>query len=140
MNEWIQTRIEGYEVFGTVEHVGWWSLTIIRGDDREVVHIPKHKFTVNVVRNLSQKTHWHIKTHFAIGHLDVNKIDNIIVDMHKVLAKNPQVEQQGLHGRVFLDYIDPENHTLLILVLCFVKTPRFEEYLCVKKSNALGSS
>ena len=140
VNEWIQTRIEGYEVFGTVEHVGWWSSTIIRGDDREVVHIPKHKFTVNVVRNLSQKTHWHIKTHFAIGHLDVNKINNIIADMHKVLAKNPQVEQQGLHGRVFLDYIDPENHTLLILVLCFVNTPRFEEYLCVKESNTLGSS
>ncbi|KAL6330677.1 hypothetical protein AAG906_003288 [Vitis piasezkii] len=64
-------------------HVGWWSSTIIRGDDWEVVHIPKHKFTVNVVRNLSQKTHWHIKTHFAIGHLDVNKINNIIADMHK---------------------------------------------------------
>ncbi|WJZ98491.1 hypothetical protein VitviT2T_017007 [Vitis vinifera] len=106
VNEWIQTRIEGYEVFGTVEHVGWWSSTIIRGDDREVVHIPKHKFTVNVVRNLSQKTHWHIKTHFAIGHLDVNKIDNIIVDMHKVLAKNPQVEQQAM----LLDLLRVVNH------------------------------
>lgn len=57
------------------QHVGWWSPTIIRGDDREAVHIPNHKFTVNVVRNLSQKTHWRIKTHLAISHLDVIKIN-----------------------------------------------------------------
>jgi hypothetical protein len=57
------------------QHVGWWSPTIIRGDDREAVHIPNHKFNVSVVRNLSQKTHWRIKTHFAISHLDVIKIN-----------------------------------------------------------------
>lgn len=57
-----------------VQHVGWWSPTVIRGDDREAVHIPNHKFTVSVVRNLSQKTHWRIKTHFGISHLDVGKV------------------------------------------------------------------
>ncbi|KAK9271097.1 hypothetical protein L1049_026686 [Liquidambar formosana] len=134
VNEWIQTKIEGYEVSGTVEHVGWWSPTIVRGDDREAVHIPNHKFTVNVVRNLSQKTHWRIKTHLAISHLDVNKINNIVADMRKVLAKNPQVEQQRLHRRVFLEDINPENQALLILVSCFVKTSHFEEYLCVKEA------
>jgi len=62
-------------VFPAMQHVGWWSPTIIRGEDREAVHIPNHKFTVNVVRNLTQKTHWRIKTHLAISHLDVNKIN-----------------------------------------------------------------
>ncbi|KAK4430518.1 Mechanosensitive ion channel protein 2, chloroplastic [Sesamum alatum] len=137
LNEWIQTKIQGYEVSGTVEHVGWWSPTIVRGDDREAVHIPNHKFTVNVVRNLSQKTHWRIKTHLAISHLDVGKVNNIVADMRKVLAKNPQVEQQKLHRRVFLDNINPENQALLILVSCFVKTSRFEEYLCVKEAILL---
>ncbi|KAE8684205.1 hypothetical protein F3Y22_tig00111151pilonHSYRG00274 [Hibiscus syriacus] len=84
LNEWIQTKIEGYEV----PHVGWWSPTIIRGEDREAVHIPNHKFTVNV---------------------------NIVADMRKVLAKNPQVEQQRLHRRVFLENINSENQALLIL-------------------------
>ncbi|KHF99185.1 Mechanosensitive ion channel 3, chloroplastic -like protein [Gossypium arboreum] len=133
VNEWIQTKIDGYEVSGTVEHVGWWSPTIIRGDDREAVHIPNHKFTVNVVRNISQKTHWRIKNYFAISHLDVNKINNVVADMRKVLAKNPQVEQQRLHRRVFLESIDPQNQALLILVSCFVKTSHIEEYLCVKE-------
>ncbi|XP_068656157.1 mechanosensitive ion channel protein 2, chloroplastic-like [Aristolochia californica] len=137
VNEWIQTKIEGYEVSGTVEHVGWWSPTIVRGDDREAVHIPNHKFTVNVVRNLSQKTHWRIKTHLAISHLDVNKINNIVADMRKVLAKNHQVEQQRLHRRVFLENINPDNQALLILVSCFVKTSHFEEYLCVKEAILL---
>ncbi|XP_024170106.1 mechanosensitive ion channel protein 2, chloroplastic isoform X2 [Rosa chinensis] len=137
VNEWIQTKIEGYEVSGTVEHVGWWSPTIIRGDDREAVHIPNHKFTVNVVRNLSQKTHWRIKNHIAISHLDVNKINIIVADMRKVLAKNPQVEQQRLHRRVFLDNINPENQALMILVSCFVKTSHIEEYLCVKEAILL---
>ncbi|XP_031108783.1 mechanosensitive ion channel protein 2, chloroplastic isoform X1 [Ipomoea triloba] len=137
LNEWIQTRIEGYEVSGTVEHVGWWSPTIIRGEDREAVHIPNHKFTVNVVRNLTQKTHWRIKTHLAISHLDVSKINNIVADMRKVLAKNPQVEQKKLHKRVFLENINPENQALLILISCFVKTSHFEEYLCVKEAILL---
>ncbi|GAB4844183.1 Mechanosensitive ion channel protein 2, chloroplastic [Ancistrocladus abbreviatus] len=134
VNEWIQTKIEGYEVSGTVEHVGWWSPTIIRGDNREAIHIPNHKFTVNIVRNLSQKTHWRIKTHLAISHLDANKISNIVADMRKVLAKNPQVEQQRQHRRVFLDNINPENQALLIMVSCFVKTSHVEEYLCVKEA------
>ncbi|XP_051117730.1 mechanosensitive ion channel protein 2, chloroplastic-like [Andrographis paniculata] len=137
LNEWIQTKIEGYEVSGTVEHVGWWSPTIIRGDDREAVHIPNHKFTVNIVRNLSQKTHWRIKTHLAISHLDVGKVNNIVADMRKVLAKNPQVEQQKLHRRVFFEDINPENQALLILISCFVKTSHFEEYLCVKEAILL---
>ncbi|KAF5942694.1 hypothetical protein HYC85_020336 [Camellia sinensis] len=79
-NERIQTKIEGYEVSGSVEfqHVGWWSPTIVRGDDREAIHIPNHQFTINVVRNLSHKTHWRIKMYLAISHLDVNKI-NILV-------------------------------------------------------------
>ena len=38
--------------------------------------------------------------------------------MRKVLAKNPQVEQQRLHRRVFLDYIDPENQALLVRPSC----------------------
>ncbi|KAF8024751.1 hypothetical protein BT93_F1811 [Corymbia citriodora subsp. variegata] len=137
VNEWIQTKIEGYEVSGTVEHVGWWSPTIIRGDDREAVHIPNHKFTVSVVRNLTQKTHWRIKTHLAVSHLDVHKINNIVADMRKVLAKNPQVEQQKLHRRVFLENINPENQALMILISCFVKTSHFEEYLCVKEAILL---
>ncbi|TKY74443.1 Mechanosensitive ion channel protein 2 [Spatholobus suberectus] len=137
VNEWIQTKIEGYEVSGTVEHVGWWSPTIVRGDDREAVHIPNHKFTVNVVRNLSQKSHWRIKSYIAISHLDVNKINNIVADMRKVLSKNPQVEQQKLHRRVFLENINPENQALMILISCFVKTSHFEEYLCVKEAILL---
>jgi hypothetical protein len=36
-----------------MQHVGWWSPTIIRGEDREAVHIPNHKFTVNVGQNLA---------------------------------------------------------------------------------------
>ncbi|KAF6160605.1 hypothetical protein GIB67_019545 [Kingdonia uniflora] len=137
LNEWIQTKIQGYEVSGTVEHVGWWSPTVIRGDDREAVHIPNHKFTVNVVRNLSQKTHWRIKTHLAISHLDVKKINNIVADMRKVLSKNSQIEQQRLHRRVFLDNIDPQSQAHLILVSCFVKTSHIEEYLCVKEAVLL---
>ncbi|XP_013635588.1 PREDICTED: mechanosensitive ion channel protein 3, chloroplastic-like isoform X1 [Brassica oleracea var. oleracea] len=137
LNEWIQTKIGGYEVSGTVEHVGWWSPTIIRGDDREAVHIPNHQFSVNIVRNLTQKTHWRIKTHLAISHLDVSKINNIVADMRKVLSKNPQIEQQKIHRRVFLEEIDPENQALRILISCFVKTSRFEEYLCVKEAVIL---
>lgn len=38
----------------------------------------------------------------------------IVADMRKVLAKNPQVEQQRLHRRVFLDNINPENQALMV--------------------------
>ncbi|KAK7410462.1 hypothetical protein VNO78_01261 [Psophocarpus tetragonolobus] len=137
VNERIQTKIKGYEVTGKVEHVGWWSPTIVRGSDCEAVHIPNHNLSVNVVRNLSKKSHWRIKTHLAISHLDVNKINSIIADLRKILAKNPQVEQRKLHRRVFLENIDPENQALMILVSCFVKTSHSEEYLRVKEAILL---
>ncbi|XP_058222484.1 mechanosensitive ion channel protein 2, chloroplastic-like isoform X3 [Rhododendron vialii] len=138
--DWIRTTIQGYEVSGTVENVGWWTPTIIRGDDREAIHIPNKQFTTNVVRNLSQRTHWRIKTYLPISHLDVHKIHNIVADMRKVLAKNPQVEhqnQQKYPRRVFMDTVNPENPALMILVSCFVKTSHFEEYLCVQEAILL---
>ncbi|RZC15834.1 Mechanosensitive ion channel protein 3, chloroplastic, partial [Glycine soja] len=125
VNERIQTKIKGYEVTGKVEHVSWWSPTIVRVSDCEAVHIPNHNLSVNVVRNLSKKSHWGIKTHLAISHLDVNKINSIIAYMRKVLAKNPQVEQKKLHIRVFLENIDPENQALMAFLRftlrCFLK-------------------
>jgi len=42
VNEWINAKIDGVEISGIVEHVGWWSPTIIRGDDREAIYIPNH--------------------------------------------------------------------------------------------------
>lgn len=39
--------------------------------------------------------------------------------MRKVLSKNPQVEQQRLHRRVFLDNVTPENQALLVSVKQF---------------------
>lgn len=137
VNERIKTKIKGYEVSGKVEHVGWWSPTVVRGADCEAVHIPNHNLSVNVVRNLSKKSHWRIKTHLAISHFDANKINSIVADMRKVLAKNPLVEQRKLHRRVFLEDINPENQALMILVSCFVKTSHSEEYLRVKEAILL---
>ncbi|KAK7282890.1 hypothetical protein RIF29_11995 [Crotalaria pallida] len=136
-NERIQTNIKGYEVSGKVEHVGWWSPTRVRGADCEAVHIPNHRLSVTVVRNLSKKSHWRIKTRLAISYLDVDKINSIIADMRKILAKNPQVEQKKLHRRVFLEDINPENQALMIMISCFVKTSHSEEYLRVKEAILL---
>ena len=46
-------------------------------------------------------------------------VQNIVADMRKVLSKNPQVEQQRLHRRVFLDNVTPENQALLVSVNFF---------------------
>ena len=42
---------------------------------------------------------------------------NIVADMRKVLAKNPHIEQQRLHRRVFLENINPENQALQVNIL-----------------------
>lgn len=36
--------------------------------------------------------------------------------MRKVLSKNPQVEQQRLHRRIFLDNVNPENQALMVRI------------------------
>ncbi|XP_066377801.1 mechanosensitive ion channel protein 2, chloroplastic-like isoform X2 [Miscanthus floridulus] len=113
VNEWIDAKIDGVDVSGIVEHVGLWSPTIIRGVDREAIYIPNHKFTVSILRNNTQRTHWRIKTYLAISHMDAGKIGTIVADMRKVLAKNPHIEQQKLHRRVFFEKIDPKNQALM---------------------------
>ncbi|CAD6204167.1 unnamed protein product [Miscanthus lutarioriparius] len=137
VNEWIDAKIDGVDVSGIVEHVGLWSPTIIRGVDREAIYIPNHKFTVSILRNNTQRTHWRIKTYLAISHMDAGKIGTIVADMRKVLAKNLHIEQQKLHRRVFFEKIDPKNQALMILVSCFVKTSHFEEYLNVQEAVML---
>jgi hypothetical protein len=40
---------------------------------------------------------------------------SIVADMRKVLAKNPHIEQQKLHRRVFFEKIDPKNQALMVI-------------------------
>ena len=40
----------------------------------------------------------------------------IVADMRKVLAKNPHIEQQKLHRRVFFEKIDPKNQALMVII------------------------
>uniref|UniRef100_A0A453JHG8 MscS family inner membrane protein ynaI n=1 Tax=Aegilops tauschii subsp. strangulata TaxID=200361 RepID=A0A453JHG8_AEGTS len=140
VSEWINAKIDGVEVSGIVEHVGLWSPTIIRGDDREAIYIPNHKFTMSILRNNTRRNHWRIKTYLAISHMDAGKIGIIVADMRKVLAKNHHIEQQKLHRRVFFEKIDPKTQALMIYISCFVKTSHFEEYLNVQGSCYVGSS
>lgn len=55
-------------------------------------------------------------------------LQNIVADMRKVLAKNPQVEQQRLHRRVFLDNINPENQALMVCM-------KWLDYYCILQIN-----
>ncbi|KMZ76326.1 Mechanosensitive ion channel protein 2, chloroplastic [Zostera marina] len=137
LDEWIQTNIDGSDIVGSVERIGLWSPTIIRGENLEAIHVPNQKFNVNVVRNHSQKTHYRMKTHLAISQFDAGKISSIVGDMRKVLANYSQVEKQKLHRRVFFEYIDTETQAFMIQVSCFVKTSHYEEFLGVKESILL---
>ncbi|CAM0955131.1 unnamed protein product [Alopecurus aequalis] len=137
VNEWINAKIDGVEVSGNVEHVGLWSPTIIRGEDREAIYIPNHKFTMSILRNSTRRTHRRIKTYLAISHMDAGKIGIIVADMRKVLAKNHHIEQQKLHRRVFFEKIDPKTQALMIYISCFVKTSHYEEFLNVQESVML---
>uniref|UniRef100_M8C673 MscS family inner membrane protein ynaI n=1 Tax=Aegilops tauschii TaxID=37682 RepID=M8C673_AEGTA len=110
VNEWITANIDGVEITGVVERVGMWSPTVLRGDDKEAIYIPNHKFTVSII---------------------------IVADMRKVLAKNQNIEQQRLHRRVFFEKIDETTQALMIYVSCFVKTSHLEEYLNVQEEVLL---
>jgi len=48
--------------------------------------------------------------------MDAGKIGVIVADMRKVLAKNPHIEQQKLHRRVFFEKIDPKNQALMVII------------------------
>ncbi|XP_048542200.1 mechanosensitive ion channel protein 2, chloroplastic-like isoform X2 [Triticum urartu] len=137
VNEWITANIDGVEIAGVVERVGMWSPTVLRGDDKEAIYIPNHKFTVSIVRNNSRRSHWRIKSYLAISHMDAGKISIIVADMRKVLAKNQNIEQQRLHRRVFFEKIDETTQALMIYVSCFVKTSHLEEYLNVQEEVLL---
>ncbi|XP_044424499.1 mechanosensitive ion channel protein 2, chloroplastic isoform X4 [Triticum aestivum] len=137
VNEWITANIDGVEITGVVERVGMWSPTVLRGDDKEAIYIPNHKFTVSIVRNNSRRSHWRIKSYLAISHMDAGKISIIVADMRKVLAKNQNIEQQRLHRRVFFEKIDETTQALMIYVSCFVKTSHLEEYLNVQEEVLL---
>lgn len=49
--------------------------------------------------------------------------------MRKVLAKNPQVEQQKLHRRVFLENVNPENQALMVKAY-YIYSYSYRIYFC----------
>ncbi|KAE9450047.1 hypothetical protein C3L33_18050, partial [Rhododendron williamsianum] len=73
-----------------------------------------------------------IEGYYVSGH-----VENIVADMRKLLAKNPNLEHKKLHRRVFLVEINPKNPGLVILVSCFVKTSHVEEYKNVREAILL---
>ncbi|KAF7110877.1 hypothetical protein CFC21_110944 [Triticum aestivum] len=85
VNEWITANIDGVEITGVVERVGMWSPTVLRGDDKEAIYIPNHKFTVSIVRNNSRRSHWRIKSYLAISHMDAGKISVTALNQSRTL-------------------------------------------------------
>lgn len=63
-------------------------------------------------------------------------MQNIVADMRKVLSKNPQVEQQKLHRRVFLETVNPENQALMVstfsinLFMFYIYSKGFQLLVC----------
>ncbi|AES73064.1 hypothetical protein MTR_3g099260 [Medicago truncatula] len=86
--------------------------------DGEIVMIPTHNFTTNIVRNHTHDGYLNI--YIPVERLNITKLKIILTKMCDVLSKSSYVEQEKFHRRVYFDDV-PGKGTVRILIDCYLK-------------------
>lgn len=116
VGEWI--RSPDREIEGTVEHIGW-RLTRIRTFDKRPLFVPNGIFSMISVQNPSRMTNRRIKTTIGIRYDDATKADQILLDVEKMLAEHPEIDQNLV---TYVKLIEFGPSSLNFQVYTFTKT------------------
>lgn len=120
----------GKLVEGIVVDIGWYHTTI-RSFEREMYAIPNSVFSKEVVLNITRKgKEWRYLMSIPIRVRDVNKVENIVADIRRILRQDERVLQR-LYRRVFLGDISEEHVTIYIAF--YMEMPNRDAYLAARQ-------
>jgi len=101
VGDWINSPDR--EIEGTVEHIGL-RLTRIRTFDKRPLYLPNSTFSSIAVVNPSRMTNRRIKTSIGVRYCDAAKLEQILIDIRKMIDEHPDIDQRTWKMVHFLDF------------------------------------
>lgn len=120
--DWINSSNKGFE--GTVEEIGWYR-TRIRTFERRPLYIPNSIMTEAIIENPGRMYNRRIKTIVALRHCDSDKVEQIVLQITKMLKNHPSIDQ---NQTLMVHFLEFGPYSLNIEIYCFTKTTDWHKY------------
>lgn len=131
VGDWIRSPDRNIE--GTVEHIGW-RLTTIRTFDKRPLYVPNSTFANIAVENPSRMTHRRIKETIGVRYDDVDKLDEILVDIRVMLDYHDEIDSTQT---LMVNFNEFAPSSLDFFIYTFTKTTNWVKYHKVKQDVLL---
>lgn len=95
----------------------------------EIVRVPTHKLTDNIVQNGTHNGHMNL--YIPVEKLNIDKLKSILTGMAGVLAQSSHVLQDK-HRRVHFDAAPGSTQTIGVLIDCYLNTNDYDSFLTMK--------
>ena len=127
VGDWIRSPDRNIE--GTVENIGW-RLTTIRTFDKRPLYVPNSTFANIAVENPSRMTHRRIKETIGVRYEDVDKLDEILVDIRVMLDYHDEIDSTQT---LMVNFNEFAPSSLDFFIYTFTKTTNWIKYHKVKQ-------
>ena len=134
VGEWI--RSSDKEIEGTVEKIGW-RMTVVRTFDKRPLYIPNGIFANIAIENPSRMTNRRIKENMGIRYADVHKMQDIIVDVKKMLREHREIDN---NQTLIVNFNGFGASSLDFFIYTFTKTTNWVRFHEVKQDVLLKVS
>ena len=131
VGDWIRSPDRNIE--GTVEHIGW-RLTTICTFDKRPLYVPNSTFANIAVENPSRMTHRRIKETIGVRYDDVDKLDEILVDIRVMLDYHDEIDSTQT---LMVNFNEFAPSSLDFFIYTFTKTTNWVKYHKVKQDVLL---
>ncbi|GFZ78752.1 hypothetical protein RLOatenuis_0860 [Rickettsiales bacterium] len=129
IGEWIRC-IGQSEIEGRVEKIGW-RMTQIRKFDKRLVYVPNAIFATTPIENPSRMTHRRIHETIKIQYKDLNKIEQLIDSIKKVIINHQDIDVNQTTSAAIIAI---GKRILELRIYCFTKKTAYIQYRGVMQS------
>ncbi|MCE3255632.1 MAG: MscS Mechanosensitive ion channel [Rickettsiaceae bacterium] len=134
VGDWI--RSPDRKIEGVVEHIGW-RLTHVRTFDKRMIYVPNSIFSTLIVENPSRMTHRHIHETVRIRYEDIDKIDNIISQIKRMINNHEGIDKSC---GILVNLSKFGESSVELFVDAFTSTKKWAEYSAIKQDILLKIS
>ena len=131
IGDWI--RSPDREIEGTVESIGW-RLTVVRTFDKRPLYVPNSVFAKLALENPSRMTNRRIYETIGIRYKDASKMGQIVQDVHAMLQKHEEVDQDQT---LIVNFNGYGKSSLDFFVYTFTKTTNWMKFHEIKQDVML---
>jgi len=117
--------IPSQNILGTIENIGWY-LTCIRDLEHCPIYLPNSVFSTVQIKNKTRRTHKKIEETIGIRYQDFYKLNDLIIDIKKLLEKEEKIDQSIPSIVAFTMF---NSYSLDIIIRVYTYVLSYEDFM-----------